>query len=229
MIRVIAVFLFLISHLVFVYMANAQTNITLSGYVSDAQTGERLPGASIVCETTRKGAATNSYGFFSLTLPRGETRVSVRYVGYNPVTLQLNAQTDTVLNIGLMSHNLVGEVEVKATGVQAGEVTPALGVNRLTAKSIEKIPVVLGEPDLLKSLQLLPGVSFASEGSTGFSVRGCSPDQTLILLDGVPVYKTTFGGLCRFSKTMQFPEPPSTKVACQHVLGAGLALSLIFR
>ena len=186
--RLIAVFLFLISHLVFVYMANAQTNITLSGYVSDAQTGERLPGASIVCEATRKGAATNSYGFFSLTLPRGETRVSVRYVGYNPETLLLKGLNDTTLNIGLMSHNLLGEVEVKATGVQAGEVTPALGINRLTAKSIEKIPVVLGEPDLLKSIQLLPGVSFASEGSTVFSVRGGSPDQTLILLDGVPVY-----------------------------------------
>lgn len=186
--RIHKAFLFLIANWILLLTSNAQTTITLSGYVSDAQTGERLSGASVFCETTRKGAAANSYGFFSLTLTPGKTSLSVRFVGYSPTNLQLNALSDTFLNVGLLSHNLVGEVEVKGTWQQAGEVSQALGINRLTAKSIEKIPVVLGEPDLLKSLQLLPGVSFAGEGSTGFSVRGGSPDQTLILLDGVPVY-----------------------------------------
>ncbi len=161
---------------------------TISGYVSDKNTGERLTGAAVFVPGLNAGTTCNDFGFYSLTLPAGEIKVNCRFVGYNIFELQFALQNDTVLNIHLESNNVIGEVEVNAALKNNFLASTEMSTNRFSAKEIEKIPVILGEPDVLKAIQLLPGVSFSTEGSTGFSVRGGSPDQTLIRLDGVPVY-----------------------------------------
>ena len=180
--------LFLMGLFLFSVPLFSQEKATISGYVSDGATGERLSGATVFVPGLNQGTACNNYGFFSLTLPQKQVQAIFRFVGYEPVVLNLTLSKDTVLNIQLETNNSLGEIEVTATPGENFLLSPAFGMHRLNAKEVEKIPAVLGEPDLLKAIQLLPGVSSATEGSTGFSVRGGSPDQTLIQLDGVPVY-----------------------------------------
>ncbi|HKK67520.1 MAG TPA: carboxypeptidase-like regulatory domain-containing protein, partial [Bacteroidales bacterium] len=160
----------------------------VSGYISDASSGERLSGATVYVQETNKGTISNEYGFFSIKIPREKTSLVFRFVGYEPEILTLSLSNDTVIPIRLETNNTLNEVEVKATPGEKFITSPSMSRHRLDARQIERIPAILGEPDLLKAIQLLPGVSFATEGSTRFSVRGGSPDQTLIRLDGVPVY-----------------------------------------
>lgn len=171
--------------------AVAQKDITISGYVSDGATGERLAGATVYAPGLKKGASCNNYGFFSLTAPAGQLTLVFRYVGFEHKVLNLSLANDSSINIQLLANNVVGEVEVRASAKEDFLLSPTMSMHRISSKEVERIPVVLGEPDLLKAIQLLPGVSFANEGSTGFSVRGGSPGQTLILLDGVPVYNVS--------------------------------------
>ncbi len=168
--------------------AFSQQNITINGYVCDASSGERLSGAAVYVSETGKGTTTNEYGFFSLTLPLAQTKIVFRFVGYEPFVFDVKVPKDTVLNVQLQTNNNIQEVKIKANPHENFLRSPSFGMHRLSAKQVDQIPAVLGEPDLLKAIQLLPGVSFSTEGSTGFSVRGGSPDQTLIQLDGVPVY-----------------------------------------
>lgn len=177
-----------ISHILLVFSLFAQTPATISGYVTDASSGEKLTGATIFVSGSSKGTTTNEYGYFSLSLPPARVKIEARFVGFEPFFTELNLISDTIVNFQLRPGISIGEVEIKAANQKEFLLSPSIGVNRLTASEVEKIPAVLGEPDLLKAIQLLPGVSFATEGSTGFSVRGGSPDQTLIQLDGVPVY-----------------------------------------
>ncbi len=181
--HIIAVF-----HILLVFSSFAQTPVTISGYVTDASSGEKLTGATIFIPGSNKGTTTNEYGYFSLSLLPAPVKIEARFVGFEPFLTELNLISDTIINIQLHPGISIGEVEIKAASQQEFLLSPSIGVNRLTAREVERIPAVLGEPDLLKAIQLLPGVSFATEGSTGFSVRGGSPDQTLIQLDGVPVY-----------------------------------------
>jgi hypothetical protein len=181
--HIIAVF-----YLLLVFSSFAQTPATISGYVTDASSGEKLTGATIFIPGSNKGTTTNEYGYFSISVQPEQIKVEVRFVGFEPFFTELKLFSDTIINFQLHPGISIGEVEIKAANQQEFLLSPSIGVHRLTAKDVEKIPAVLGEPDLLKAIQLLPGVSFATEGSTGFSVRGGSPDQTLIQLDGVPVY-----------------------------------------
>jgi len=174
--------------IVFTIQAFSQGKVTISGYVSDASSGERLSGATIYIPKTGKGTTTNEYGFFSLTIPPAKTKVIFRFVGYEPFIFDVKVPKDTVLNVQLKTNNTIEEVKVTAGSKEDFLQSPVFGMHRLDAEQVEQIPAVLGEPDLLKAIQLLPGVSFSTEGSTGFSARGGSPDQTLIQLDGVPVY-----------------------------------------
>ena len=180
--------LFLMGLFLFSVPLFSQEKATISGYVSDAATGERLSGATVFVPELNQGTACNNYGFFSLTLLQKQVQAIFRFVGYEPVILNLTLSNDTILNIQLETNNSLREIEVTVTPGENFLLSPAFGMHRLNAKEVGKIPAVLGEPDLLKAIQLLPGVSSATEGSTGFSVRGGSPDQTLIQLDGVPVY-----------------------------------------
>ncbi len=166
-----------------------RTTHTVSGFVTDAATGEVLIGASVVAAGLRRGTATNTYGFFSLPLPEGSVQVEVRYVGYAPRSETLGLSGDVRLDIALDPAPGLSEVVIETAPDALGIDAP--GVVRLTAQDVERVPALLGEADPLKALQLSPAVHAGAEGTTGLHVRGGSPDQTLLLLDGAPVYNAS--------------------------------------
>ena len=157
---------------------------TLSGFVTDAATGEVLVGAAVYVPGAGRGASTNGYGYYSLALSVGEVRVTVSYVGYETATATVALDADVRYDVALDAVGGLGEVVVEGEAVEV----EAPGSVRLTAAEVERVPALLGEADPLKALQLTPAVRFGSEGSSGLHVRGGSPDQTLLLLDGAPVY-----------------------------------------
>ena len=160
---------------------------TVSGYVENAESGEKLIGTAVYNpEATNMGTIANSYGFYSITLPEMKLKLSASYVGYATQTTEFNLTKDTVINFSLKPGNELEEVEVfgKKTEAQKTE----MGKIDIPVKTIKTIPALLGEVDVLKAVQLLPGVQSGTEGTSGFYVRGGGPDQNLILIDGVPVY-----------------------------------------
>jgi hypothetical protein len=167
-------------------------NYTISGAITDATNGEELIGASIVVkEKTGVGAVTNAYGFYSLTLPKGSYNFLIRYVGFQDSMCTIALDSNVRLNFRLSP----ASTELKQIEVVAGKnenLTKAeMGVVKLSVKEMEKIPVLFGERDIMKTLQLLPGVKSAGEGNSGFFVRGGAADQNLILLDEAPVYNAS--------------------------------------
>jgi hypothetical protein len=160
-------------------------NITkkVSGFVRDAASGEALIGANVIDLSSGKGVSANAYGYFSLDTS-GDS-IAVSFVGYAIKKLSVkDGGTETL--VALEKEDNVLE-EVMIVGSDSRDL-PEMSTIRLSPETIKSIPVFMGETDLLKTLQLLPGVQAASEGTAGFQVRGGGPDQNLILLDGVPVY-----------------------------------------
>lgn len=177
--------------LVFVSTCLVAQKHTISGYVSDAQTGEKLIGASIYDPKALNGTTTNAYGFFSITLPADSVTIVFSFVGYTKKALSLNLTQDVSLNIELSPSIELKTFEVTATQVEKIEQRTQMSAVEIPMKQIEIIPALLGERDILKVVQLLPGVQSGGEGTSGFYVRGGGPDQNLILLDGVPVYNAS--------------------------------------
>lgn len=166
-----------------------QNNVTVSGTISDLNSGELLIGATIYSPDSKLGVAANSYGFFSIKLPTGLTTLQASYVGYQTSSARINLQKDTVLNFNIKTSLNLEEVTVK--GNQNRTAHPyfsGLNMMKLDMVKMGDIPVILGERDLLKSIQYLPGIKGGAENTAGYNVRGGSSDQNLILLDGVPVY-----------------------------------------
>ncbi|WP_162427358.1 TonB-dependent receptor [Pontibacter pudoricolor] len=175
--------LFLLFFISTSYTVRAQ--VTLSGFVQDASSGERLAGA--IVNTGNIGTTTNTYGFYSLQVPQGTVQLQVRYLGYAPLHLSLkHVSADSTLTLKLQPLAR----QLQEVTVTAEKVTDLQQANRLSMRSSElkQLPRLMGEADLIKALQLMPGVQAGREGSSDFIVRGGSPDQNLILLDGVPVY-----------------------------------------
>ena len=174
-------------------LAGAQTRVTLSGTVQDAQSGESLTGATVrLLELPGAAAGANAYGFFTLTAPAGTYTVEVSFVGYAPQQRRLTVTTNQRLNFRLKNGGReLGEVVVTARRAEATISKAQAGVEVLDLKQIAKVPVLFGEKDVLKTLTLLPGIKSAGEGSSGFSVRGGAVDQNLILLDEAPVYNAS--------------------------------------
>jgi len=169
-----------------------EKNCTVSGTVSDVSNGEDLIGASISEAGTHRGAITNAYGFFSLSLPKGNHTLTVSYLGYRQKEIPIALTTDMRLNVRLEAETKeLAEVVVSSEGKNANVVKPDMSVDRLSSKIIKAAPALLGEVDVLKTIQLLPGVQATSEGSSGFSVRGGGYDQNLILLDEASVYNAS--------------------------------------
>ena len=164
--------------------AQNQHKHTISGYLSDSLTTEILTGGSIYCPVLKAGNISNQYGFYSLTLPQGEVSISYSFVGYATKTVRFNLVKDTVINFGLAPSLALDEVVVTANRVQKTQMSSF----SVPITNIKSLPAFLGETDLLKALQLLPGIQSGNEGSSGLYVRGGGPDQNLLLLDGVPVY-----------------------------------------
>ena len=171
----------------------SQQRLTISGYVKDANTGEDLIGATItVKELPGKGAATNAYGFYSLTLPQGNYEINSQYAGYKPEIQQIKLDQSLKINFTLNEQaKELDEVVVSATRKDENVSRTQMGLQKLNSKELNNIPVLFGEKDILKTIQLLPGIKSAGEGSSGFNVRGGASDQNLILLDEATVYNAS--------------------------------------
>jgi hypothetical protein len=180
--------------------ASAQKKFTVSGNIKDATTGEILIGATISLNKT--STSSNNYGFYSLAAPAGSYILTVTYVGYAPTAYTITLTENKVVNIALNPKAELQEVVINAHSRNNDNVTsPQMGVEKLDMSQINNVPVLLGEKDILKTLSLLPGVKAASEGNTGFYVRGGASDQNLILLDEATVYNAShlFGFFSTFN------------------------------
>ncbi len=168
----------------------AQKKYTLSGYVKDSLNGETLIGATISVKDKTRGVSSNQYGFYSLTLSEGTYELVISYVGFLPSTITLQLNEDKQLNFDLVPRSALTEVVVSTKKRDANIKNAQLGKFVLPIEQIKAVPAFLGEVDLLKTVQLLPGVRNAGEGSAGIYVRGGGPDQNLIMLDDAVVYNT---------------------------------------
>ena len=171
----------------------SQEKFTLSGTIKDNSNGEDLIGVTIfVKELPGIGTVTNLYGFYSITLPKGEYTFQYSYVGYKTIEFKANLNQNIKNNIELSSGSTDLEiVEISAEREDENIRSNEMSVTKIDMKEIESIPVLFGERDILKTIQLLPGVKSGGEGNAGFFVRGGSSDQNLILLDGAPVYNAS--------------------------------------
>lgn len=182
-------FFYLIS---FCYQIIFGQNVTISGVISDANSNEKLIGVAIYEKETLKGAVTNQYGFYSLSLPKGNYDINFSYIGYESQTVTINAASDKTLNISLMPiEEQLSEVVIENDTNQIDIQNAEMSVNKLSIKTIKELPVVLGEVDVIKALLQLPGVTNAGEAASGFNVRGGAADQNLILLDEVTLFSSS--------------------------------------
>jgi hypothetical protein len=194
----------LISFMLFInFNLFAQTKFTISGTLKDKKTGEELIGAVVtVAEFKDLGTVSNAYGFYSLTLPTGTYNLKISTIGYQPFYQVVNLSANISINAQLdVDAQQLQEVIVNSERENRNVRDAQMGVQQLNMKEMNKIPVLLGERDILKTMQLLPGIKSAGEGSSGFNVRGGGSDQNLILLDEAPVYNAShlFGFFSTFN------------------------------
>jgi hypothetical protein len=173
--------------------AEAQSRHTISGAVRSKKTGESIIGASVSVQGMNIGVVSNDYGFYSITLPDGKYTLVISAVGLQPQEVPVELNKNIQLNTQLEEeNNQLEEVKVSAAQSKGRSISsPQMGVEHLSIKETRNIPVLLGERDVMKTLQLLPGVKSAGEGNSGFYVRGGGADQNLILLDEAPVYNAS--------------------------------------
>lgn len=164
---------------------------TINGYITDERSGEKLIGANVYDKRTYKGTVTNAYGFFSLTLPKDSVEITISYVGYKPVTQLLYLDGNKTLNFEINPAIELKEFEVTSSQSEKIQEKTQMSSVVIPMEQIKNLPVFFGEKDVLKVVQLIPGVKSGGEGSSGIYVRGGGPDQNLILLDGVPVYNVS--------------------------------------
>jgi outer membrane receptor for ferrienterochelin and colicin len=162
-------------------------NPSLSGWISDAETGERLIGANIQELNTKIGTQTDNYGFFSIKCPKYQQRIRVGYIGFESDTLDFQVRKDTILQIKLRPRSL-REVTISAKSEMREQ---GIGIVQIPIAELKSRPILFGEPDIIKALTLTPGVKSGTEGTTGLYIRGGTPDQNLILLDGATVYNNS--------------------------------------
>ncbi len=169
----------------------AQTRYTLNGYVKDSLSGETIIGATVAVNGQSRGVTSNQYGFYSLTLDEGEYDIQVSHVSYMGQVVPLHLHSNQTLNFDLLSKSaLINEVVVYSKKRDGNVKNAQMGKIDLTMNQVRAIPAFMGEVDILKAIQLLPGVQSAGEGNAGFYVRGGGPDQNLIMLDDAVVYNT---------------------------------------
>ncbi|MBL0201012.1 MAG: TonB-dependent receptor [Chitinophagaceae bacterium] len=181
------VFLFVLGSIA----GSAQNKYTISGYIKDSLNGETLIGATIAVQGQTKGISSNLYGFYSITLDEGKYILICTFIGYRIKAVSIDLRADTKINFDVLPKSYLAEEVVVSTKKRDANVKNAqMGKFTLPIEQIKSIPAFLGEVDLLKTIQFLPGVRNAGEGSAGIYVRGGGPDQNLILLDDAPVYNT---------------------------------------
>ncbi len=173
-------------------LAYGQTKHTISGHIKDGANGEELIGATIFVDELKTGTATNVYGFYSLTLPEGTHAITIQYIGFDTRRDTITLTKDMTLNVEMKGESKkIDVVQVTGERLNKNVEDVNMGVVKLDVKVVKKIPAVFGEVDIIKSLQLLPGIVGAGEGVGGFFVRGGGVDQNLILLDEAVVYNAS--------------------------------------
>ena len=166
-----------------------QESFTISGTILDEESGEVLIGATVYVQSLERGTAANEYGFYSLTLPAGKYNVAYNYLGFEIRQIRIDLTRDLKQDVELTSSSRqIEEVVVKGTNPDANVRSTEMSVTKLSVNEIKTIPVLFGEQDVLKTIQLLPGVQASGEGSTGYYVRGGDAGQNLLLLDEANVY-----------------------------------------
>ena len=184
--------IFLLVIFLFSLNINSQNNFTFSGYVLDSQTNELVIGASVIIDELNIGTITNSYGFFSITVKEGDYSVKTQNLGYKDDLQIISLNKNIILNIYLNEEvESLDQVIVMENTEDIDIELPVLSLNIISGKTIRQTPVVFGESDILKTIQLLPGVSSAGEGASGFNVRGGAADQNLILFDEAIIYNSS--------------------------------------
>ena len=188
---------FLKKHAVFILFSFTQLffgqeKFTLSGTISETSSNETLIGVSVIFPELQTGTTTNEYGFYSITLPEGTYKISISYVGFDLVNESIILDRDISKNFKLTEvSETLDEVVIKENVEKLNIRKPQMSVNALTSTTIKQIQVVFGEADIIKSITLLPGVTNAGEGASGFNVRGGAADQNLILLDEATIYNSS--------------------------------------
>nr|WP_315233946.1 TonB-dependent receptor [uncultured Flavobacterium sp.] len=174
------------------FFSFAQEKFTLSGTIIDANSNETLIGVNVVIPELKTGVTTNEYGFYSITVPQGKYTVQISYLGYQTIEESINLNQNIKNNFNLYSNETaLKEVIITDNKTKIDIKKPEMSVNKLSISTIKKMPVVLGEVDVLKSILLLPGVTNAGEGASGFNVRGGGADQNLILLDEATIFNSS--------------------------------------
>lgn len=170
----------------------SQDKATVSGYLKDSKNGESLIGVTVYKKGSTLATSTNAYGFYSLTLPKGQDTLVLSYIGYKTVFVPLNLTGNQTINMELSEESTeIAEVTVTSEKEDKNITSLEMGVAKLDIKQIQKMPALLGEVDIIKSIQLLPGVTTVGEGASGFNVRGGNIDQNLVLMDEAPVYNSS--------------------------------------
>ncbi|MDT0552226.1 TonB-dependent receptor [Urechidicola vernalis] len=171
----------------------AQENYTISGIVKDQLNGETIYGATIYLNGTTIGAQSNEYGFYSISAPKGTYTLTISFIGYSEQSQEIVLDKDQKIDFEVIEETeQLDEVVIESTESESVNIrTPQMSVTKVQMASIKKIPVVLGEIDIIKSIQLLPGITNSGEGSSGFNVRGGAVDQNLVLLDEAIIYNTS--------------------------------------
>ncbi|MEM9933983.1 MAG: TonB-dependent receptor [Bacteroidota bacterium] len=169
-----------------------QGKVTLNGYVSNATTGERLIGATVFFPELKAGTYTNEYGFYSLTVAPGTYQLFLSYTGFSDLTTQIDLSEDKLMNLEIYPEDVqIEEVIISAEAENDNVSNVEMSTIKLNISDVKRMPQLLGEVDIIRSIQLLPGVSSVGEGATGFNVRGGNVDQNLVLLDEAPVYNSS--------------------------------------
>ncbi len=170
----------------------AAQKITLSGYLTDENSGEALIGATIFVQELKQGTATNAYGFYSLTIPPGNYTLQISFIGYETLLERIKANESKTISLSISeSVEEIGEITVKGEAADANIDRIEMGMTKLPVKTIKKLPAFMGEVDIIKTIQLLPGIQSGGEASSGLYVRGGGPDENLMLLDEAPVYNAS--------------------------------------
>ncbi len=170
----------------------SESNVTLSGYLKDAENGESLIGVTVYLKELGQGTATNTFGYYSISVPPGGYTVVFSYIGYRTHTQSVDLKENTNLDIEMgLEDQQLEEVVISSEALDQNVTSTEMSVEKLDIRLIQKMPAFLGEPDVIKSIQLLPGVSTVGEGASGFNVRGGGVGQNLILLDEAPVYNSS--------------------------------------
>ena len=170
----------------------AQERYTLNGYIADSESGESLIGATIYINEIKSGTITNPYGFYSITLEEGIYNIDFRYVGYSSIAKEINLNSNQKMDIELQSLDIqLKNVVVSDVAEDYNVSSVEMSTSKLDMSKVTEIPTFLGENDIIKAIQLLPGVSSVGEGASGFNVRGGSVGQNLVLLDEAPVYNSS--------------------------------------